>query len=64
MEWSVKWKGKRRNKEIKKKKSKGTFVEEVEGKKRKEGNKEKKIKGTCVEEKKEGKKEKEIWIKK
>ena len=56
MEWSVKWKGKRRNKEIKKKKSKGTFVEEVEGKKRKEGNKEKKLRVRVWRRKKREKK--------
>ena len=60
LEWSVKWKGKRRNKEIKKT-SKGTCVEEVAGKKRKEGNKEKKLRVRVWRRKKEGKKKKEIW---
>ena len=41
-----------KNKEIKKKKSRGTCVEEVARKERKKGNKEKKMKGMCVEEKK------------
>ena len=60
--WSVKL-GKK-TKEVKKQRSKGTCVEEVDGKKRKEGKKRRRSKGTCVEEKKRGNKKKEIWIKK
>ena len=53
-----------KNKEIKKKKSRGTCVEEVAGKERKKGNKEKKIKVCVWRRKKEGKKEEENMDKK
>ena len=53
-----------KNKEIKKKKSRGTCVEEVARKERKKGNKEKKNEGMCVEEKKRGKKRRRKYGKK
>ena len=51
VECSGGWCGREKDERMKKKKKKvkGTYVEEVVGKKRKEGNKEKQIKGTCVE---------------
>ena len=55
--WSgVECKVERKSKEIKKKKGRGTCVEEVAGKKRKEGNKEKKLRVRVWRRKKEGKK--------